>query len=85
MHAYVLVETTDGLSVDGIITGLDDENLYLAVPLNQSDSNNPATQSYGDPFFRPGYPYQGYRPPRRFRRLIIPLTFLAALSLLPWY
>lgn len=104
MHSYVLVETTDGLKTDGIITGLDEENLYLAVPINQTQSqsnpdnpsgqnnpNNPTPSQFGrypypgyGPGFGPGYGY-GYGSPRRFRRLIIPLTFLASLSLLPWY
>ncbi|MEI3604909.1 hypothetical protein SPD48_04335 [Pseudogracilibacillus sp. SE30717A] len=90
MHSYVLVETTDGVKTDGIITGLDEENVYLAVPMSQ---NSPAAP--GDPNVNPNqfgrYPFPGYGPgfgfypPRRFRRLVIPLTFLAALSLLPWY
>jgi len=85
MHSYVLVETTDGLKTDGIITGLDEENLYMAVPIESSQGqigNNP--NQYGRnpyPGYRPGYGY----PRRRFRRLIIPLAFLATLSLLPWY
>jgi|SRR5690625_615756 len=36
MHAYVLAETTDGKTFDGIITGLDDEHVYFAVPTNQA-------------------------------------------------
>lgn len=84
MHAYVLVETTDGLKTDGIITGLDEENLFLAVPLSdsQESASQQPNQYYRDPYYGPGY---GYRPRRRFRRLVIPLAFLAALSILPWY
>ncbi len=102
MHSYVLIETTDGVKTDGIITGLDEENLYLAVPTSQNnplpagDPNVNPNQigripypGYGPgPGFGPGPGYgpgYGYYPPRRFRRLIIPLTFLATLSLLPWY
>lgn len=109
MHSYVLVETTDGMQMDGIITGVDDENVYLAVPINQQEpeyvptfsnvnpydgydrrSNpNPRSYPYGRnpyPYYPPRYGYgYGYRPNRRFRRLVLPLAFLAGLSLLPWY
>ncbi len=34
MHSYVLAETTDGTKFDGIITGLDDEYVYFAVPVD---------------------------------------------------
>ncbi len=91
MHSYVLIETTDGLKTDGIITGVDEENLYVAVPLEQNEMQmrgnpNPAPNQFGRyPYFGgPGYGF-GYGRPRRFRRLIIPLAFVAALSLLPWY
>lgn len=93
MHSYVLVETTDGLQTDGIITGVDEENLYLAVPLEQNEAAqmqgnpNPSPNQFGRyPYYGgPGFGYGFGRPRRRFRRLIIPLAFVAALSLLPWY
>ncbi|MEW9674972.1 hypothetical protein ABRT01_02080 [Lentibacillus sp. L22] len=95
MHAYVLVEMADGSKVDGIITGLDDEYVYLAVPIDQREqemSDPWRMQQYGyGPEFGYGYGYPGYGnpgyygPPRRFRRLILPLTALVALSILPWY
>lgn len=94
MHAYVMVETTDGLKTDGIITGLDEENLYLAVPIEQGqEMGYMQTNQFGgyrDPYGRPGFGGGfgggfGFSPRRRFRRLVIPLAFLAALSLLPWY
>ena len=99
MHSYVLAEMTDGTSVDGIITGLDDEYVYLAVP---NDSNTQESQhmndgghdyrqfgygypGYGYGFGGPGYGYgYGFGRPR-FRRLILPLAALTALTLLPWY
>ena len=96
MHAYVLAEMVDGTQVDGIITGLDDENVYFAVPIDQSDQLSQQSDSsyrqfgggYGPGFGYPGYGYgypgYGY-PRRRFSRLILPLTALAALSILPWY
>lgn len=91
MHAYVLAEMIDGTMIDGIITGLDDENVYFAVPidysaqsLHQPDSLN--RQYWGGFGPGPGFGYPGYGyPRRRFSRLILPLTALAALSVLPWY
>ncbi|MEC5423619.1 hypothetical protein QGM71_08960 [Virgibacillus sp. C22-A2] len=104
MHSYVLAEMVDGSKVDGIITGLDDENVYFAVPLDPSEQqyagyheNMPQTHhreeryggfggypGYGAPGF--GFPGYGFgRPPFRFRRLVLPLAALAALSVLPWY
>ncbi len=89
MHAYVLAEMVDGTTIDGIITGLDDENVYFAVPIDYSDqslqqTDFPNRQFWGG--FGPGFGYPGYGyPRRRFRRLILPLTALAALSILPWY
>ena len=104
MHAYVLVETNDGMVYDGIITGLDDEFVTMAVP---NDQNMPSTYpmreedrqfgypgygfgypgyGYGSSYGFPGYGFgYGYGPPRRFRRLVLPLAALTALALLPWY
>ncbi|MFC4559302.1 hypothetical protein ACFO3D_13970 [Virgibacillus kekensis] len=106
MHAYVLAELEDGMQVDGIITDVDDDNVYLAVPIelgmggpgNPGHMNNPC--HHGNPhdhrvfgFGYPGYGYgypgygygYGYRPRRRFNRLVLPLAALTAISLLPWY
>lgn len=95
MHAYVLAELVDGERVDGIITGLDGENVYFAVPIDYSDQSD--RQFWGGYGYGPGFGYQGYgyggyggfggygRPRRRFDRLILPLTAIAALSVLPWY
>ncbi|RYG72584.1 hypothetical protein EU245_09615 [Lentibacillus lipolyticus] len=101
MHAYVLVEVNDGTQVDGIITGLDDEYVYMAVPLGQEQGydNNWRPNGFGgfgygygpSGYGYPGYGYGGYPGygygyrPRRFRRLILPLAALTALSVLPWY
>lgn len=99
MHAYVLIETTDGKKYDGIITGLDDQHVYLAVPLgDERGEERKIGSSYGGPYYggSPGYGgsyggpfggsyHGGYYPPRRFGRFVLPLTALAALSLLPWY
>lgn len=106
MHAYVLIETTDGKKHDGIITGLDEQHVYLAVPIGEyrdeerQYKHGPSYGSYGPGGYGPGgyYGYGGYGgpggfgggfggffPPRRFERLVLPLTALAALTLLPWY
>lgn len=101
IHAYVLVELEDGSSIDGIITGLDHESVYLAAPieLHEQPSHHQAGShhrqygygypGYGDPGHRggPGYgPGYGYGyPPQRFNRFVLPLASLNALSVLPWY
>lgn len=104
MHSYVLVETEDGLKYDGIITGLDDEFVYLAVPNDQNFDMTYGMRGserqfgfpgygyygypgygFGSPYGYPGYSY-GYGIPRnRFRRVVLPLAALTALSLLAWY
>ncbi|WP_029328991.1 hypothetical protein [Lentibacillus jeotgali] len=96
MHSYVLAEMNDGSQFDGIITGLDDEYMYMATPLGQ-DNQMPGNHGcdhrqfgfggfgYGYPGYGyPGYGY-GYGRPRRFSRLVLPLAALTALSVLPWY
>lgn len=94
MHAYVLVQTHDGTQFDGIITGLDEEYAYFAVPTDgEQHESRYQNEDYDRQFFGPGFgPGFGYGPgfgpwygPRRFRRLILPLAGLAAISLLPWY
>ena len=111
MHSYVLAETHDGSKIDGIITGVDDEYVYMAVPIesqtghNHWESPSPSPNQYYD-WNRYGYPGAGYPAgpgfggyggyggagygagfgrPGRFRRLVLPLAALTALSLLPWY
>jgi hypothetical protein len=92
MHTYVLAETVDGNKIDGIITGVDEECVYLAVPITGS-----GYRDYGDFRGAPGFGYPGYgygfpgygygfpHRPRRFNRLILPLAGLTAISALPWY
>ncbi|MBP1969028.1 hypothetical protein J2Z83_001131 [Virgibacillus natechei] len=73
MHSYVLVETVDGSKIDGIVTGLDDEYVYIAVPLGGSEATQPnphqhmdrqSGYGYGYPGYgSPGYGYPGYGPP----------------------
>ncbi|MDC3417219.1 hypothetical protein [Aquibacillus salsiterrae] len=89
IHRYVLVELTDGMKVDGIITGIDNENVYLAVPNLRNEQTDRVYPGYGYPWYGyPGYGYPpgfGYGPGGAFRRLVLPLTALVALSALPWY
>ncbi|WP_010650024.1 hypothetical protein [Oceanobacillus massiliensis] len=87
MHSYVLAQTTDGSQFDGIITGLDDEYVYFAVPIEnneQSHFGNDNSRLFG--YGYPGFGFPGYGGPRRrFRRFVLPLVALTALSILPWY
>lgn len=105
MHAYVLAEVVDGSNFDGIVTGLDDEYVYFAVPIEDDQQQElprfdrrmgegGRQYGYGHGHHGHGYPGPGYGGypgygygggPPRFRRLILPLTALAALSVLPWY
>lgn len=91
MQSYVLIEVDDGTQIDGIITGLDGEHVYLAVPIagnrveSSYDDYDERQFGYGYPGYGyGGYPGYGYRP-RRFNRLVLPLAALTALSVLPWY
>src|SRR5690625_853565 len=82
MHSYVLIETTDGFKTDGILTGLDEKNVDLAVPVGEHKKNKKNTKyskSCQNNYPRPDV------TPRRFRRIIIPLAVLATLTLFPWY
>lgn len=104
MNQYVLVETVDGQYIDGIVTGVDGDYVYLAIPLTEEEQKVQGNQESSQPnYFEPpnpqarqyggyGYPYSygtpysyGYSPPARFRRLILPLAALVAISALPWY
>jgi len=88
MHRYVLVRTTDGGEYDGFVEYVDQEWLYLAVPLSVRETNNErAWYAAAYPYvpFYPPYPGYDYYPRRPFGRVIIPLAALAALTLLPYY
>ncbi|MBY7143093.1 hypothetical protein KFZ56_08490 [Virgibacillus sp. NKC19-3] len=93
MHSYVLAEMVDGTKVDGIVTGLDNEYVYIAVPIGNGEPTHNHHHhdmnrqfGYGFGYGYPGYGYPGYGgPPRRFNRLVLPLVALTALSVLPWY
>ncbi|WP_199618718.1 hypothetical protein [Paenibacillus alkalitolerans] len=38
MHKYVLVQLKDGTSIDGIVVEMDDDNVYLAVPMSDAEA-----------------------------------------------
>lgn len=93
MYRYVMVQTNDGMTYDGIIESVDNDNVYLAVPVGEAEARQPVYGTpgygyggygYGYPGYYPGYPGY-YVPRRRFRRTVLPLATLLALSLLPYY
>ncbi|GGM24993.1 hypothetical protein GCM10011351_08360 [Paraliobacillus quinghaiensis] len=88
MHSYVLLEVTDGSVIDGIIIDVDENNVHLAIPNVSGMETNERFVPYGGYPYGPVPPY-GYYPypyggPVRFRRLVLPLAALTALSVLPW-
>ncbi|MDL4842911.1 hypothetical protein [Aquibacillus rhizosphaerae] len=91
IHAYVLIQLNDGNSIDGIITGLDEEYVYMAVPNFGNQRDEERISPIGFPGYGFGYGYGPYPyppvayPGARFRRLVLPLAALTALSALPWY
>ncbi|CAM4238821.1 MULTISPECIES: hypothetical protein [Paenibacillus] len=101
MHRYVCVQMNDGMHYDGIMENVDDEMIYLAVPVGPEAMVNHANwapnampgANYPIGHTRGFYPGYGYPTPypyygygrRRFNRLVLPLFGLTALSLLPYY
>lgn len=87
MHRYVSVTMDNGAVFDGIVEHVDDDHLYLAVPIGGMEhAQMRAFLPYGYPSPYYGYPYPGYGfGRRRFARQILPLAGLLALSLLPYY
>lgn len=63
MHSYVLAEAQDGTQVDGIITGVDSDYVYMAVPVNESEQYQMAEErgyderqfGFGSSFYNHGY------------------------------
>ncbi|MBO8156261.1 MAG: hypothetical protein H0Z32_07380 [Bacillaceae bacterium] len=79
MNQYVLLETVHGEKIDGIIVGVDTDNVYLDVPIkDQAQTLRDGQERFWGwgPWGFPFSPY-GYG----FSRMILPLTLLAALSL----
>ncbi|UJF35072.1 hypothetical protein [Paenibacillus hexagrammi] len=89
MHRYVSVTMSDGAMFDGIVEHVDEDQLYLAVPVGNVDHEAMrafAPYPYGGYPYGYPYPYPGYGfPRRRFVRQVLPLAGLLALSLLPYY
>ncbi|MNI07357.1 hypothetical protein D3C73_603640 [compost metagenome] len=87
MHRYVGVQMEDGSIHVGIVESVDDDNVYLAVPLGgeEQEQSRAFLPYYGYPYGQP-YPYPGFGyPRRRFARQVLPLVGLLALTLLPYY
>jgi hypothetical protein len=97
IHRYVVVQMEDGLVHVGIVENVDDDHLYLAVPVGDMeiepsraflpDSGYGYGYPYGAQYSYPDYGYgygYGY-PGGDFSRVILPLAALVALSLLPYY
>lgn len=72
MHAYVMAELTDESRFDGIVTGLDQDYVYFAVPVEHDP------HSYDE--WR-----NGVNQKRRFNRVLVPISALESLHGLPWY
>ncbi|GIO25741.1 hypothetical protein [Ornithinibacillus bavariensis] len=71
IHAYVLAQLQDGTRFDGIITGLDEDYVYFAIPLenemsDQITSHVQEQRQYGygwhgyGGFGTPGFGYPAY-------------------------
>lgn len=76
MHRYVLVQTNDGNSYDGFVEHVDDQNVYLAIPIgrmntgyredeNSGENTDRGSERTGEPDQRingwyGGYPLYGY-------------------------
>jgi hypothetical protein len=100
VNKYVQLQGKDGMMIKAIITDVDDQNVYLAVPTGATPAPTPIRNEqvdsrsfgYGYPGYGgfPGYGYPGYPGygpgfGGGFSQLILPLTFLAALSAVPYF
>jgi hypothetical protein len=92
MHRYVSAQMADGQVFDGIVESMDDDYLYLAVPIGAMETEDSRQLLYPGIGYPGGYPYSPYYSPyyspfypRRFNRFALPLFALLALSLLPYY
>lgn len=77
---------------NGIIEQVDDEHVYLLVPVNEhgqymdlgqmmnNQENQPMMRQFY-PYYQP-YPYYGYPRPYGWNRLVLPLAALTALAVL---
>lgn len=85
MYRYVWVQVADGSAVDGIVEFVDEDHVYLAVPVRPGNEVNDqrgylpySASGFYPPYFNP------YYPGGRFRRAVVPLAALLASSLLPF-
>lgn len=72
MNHFVNMQTTDGMQHEGIIEGVDQENMYMLVPDGDTREDDEEIDErfgygYGGFWGFPGYGYP-YGYPRRFRR-----------------
>lgn len=93
LHHYVQIQTSDGNHYEGYIEHLDYEHIHLVTsageqtgqrasyPVAIEQGNSDSRQFY--PGFYPGFGYP-YPYPGGFRRFILPLAALTALSVLPF-
>lgn len=99
MHCHQYVNQPVHLQVNmqhgysGIIEHVDDEHVYLMVPVNENgeymdlaqlmQAEHPNTMMRQFPYYPfPYYPYYGFPRPFGWNRLILPLAALTALSVL---
>lgn len=80
---HVVLTLRDGTMVDGIVEGVDRENVNLLVgePVMMEEDLSYERQEYG-------YGSQASRrrrPVRRFRRRVFPLALLAAVDVVPFF
>lgn len=79
MNKAVNLKTVDGKEYEGIIEYVDEQHVILMITISHEDENRFGFgYPYAYPGFYPPYPYG----PGYYGRLILPLTALAALSLL---
>jgi uncharacterized membrane protein len=48
MHRYVLVQTNDGRNYDGFVEHVDDQNVYLAIPIGRVDTGYREEENRGE-------------------------------------
>ncbi|MFB5762728.1 hypothetical protein [Paenibacillus medicaginis] len=58
-HRYVCVWVKDGSMYDGIVENVDDENIYMAVPIGGANNNMPNTANAP---YQSNMPYQANAP-----------------------
>lgn len=81
MYHHVYLTMNDGNSYDGIIEAVDRDHMTVLIGEDVSETDSAIEQRQ--------YAYDGYGRPRRrfrrFRRRRLPLTYVTAIALLPYY